>query len=72
MQDFLNFAAEVFEVDPSEIDETTSLNEFYKWDSLMRLKLIMEIEEKYEVDIPLDDAAKIKSLKDLYSYIQAS
>lgn len=70
MEDFLRFAAGVFEVDISEIDENTEYGTFEKWDSLMQLRLIMETEETYGVEVPIDDVPDIKTLKDLYAYIQ--
>ncbi len=71
MQDFLKFIAGVMEVDPSEINEDTAFGVFEKWDSLMHMKLVMEVEEEYDVEIPIDETPEIKTLKDLYRYTQA-
>jgi len=68
MQEFLDFIADVFEVDPSEISMDTAFNVYEKWDSLMHLRLIMEVEEEYDVEIPIDEAPNIKTLNDLYQY----
>ena len=68
MKEFLEFIAEVMEVDPSEIDENTTYGQFEKWDSLMHLRLIMEVEDKYDVEIPIDEVPGIKTLKALYEY----
>ena len=63
---FLEFVAEIMEVETEEISMDTVYKEFEKWDSLMMMNLIMEIEDEYEVTIPLEIAGKIKTLKDLY------
>ena len=35
----------------------------------MHLRIIMETEEKYGVEIPMDQINEIKSVRDLWSYI---
>lgn len=71
MQDFIVFVARVMEVDPSELDENTAYGSIEKWDSLMHMRMVMEIEEEYDVEIPIDEIPNIKSLKDFYKYIEA-
>lgn len=71
MQDFIVFIARVMEVDPSELDENTAYGSIEKWDSLMHMRMVMEIEEEYDVEIPIDEIPNIKSLKDFYKYIEA-
>ena len=70
MNEFLNFIAEIMDVNPSEISGETEYGIFSKWDSLMHMRLIMETEERYDIEIPIDEIANIKKLKDLYAYIQ--
>ncbi|MBQ8692598.1 MAG: acyl carrier protein [Synergistaceae bacterium] len=71
MQDFINFIAEVMEVDPSELTEDTAYGTIEKWDSLMHMRMVMEIEDEYGVEIPIEAIPNIKSLKDFYKYIKA-
>lgn len=68
MQEFLLFIAGVFEVDASELSAETAYGEYEKWDSMMQLRLIMEVEEEYEIEIPIDEAPNIRTLRDLYQY----
>ena len=70
MQEFLNFVADIMEVDVEEISENTAYGQFEKWDSLMHLRLVMEVEGEYDIEIPIDDVPNIKTLKDLYKYTQ--
>lgn len=58
------------EVEPSQLSPDTTYNEFEKWDSIMHLRLVMETEENYDVEIPLDKVPNIKTLKDLYAFTQ--
>ena len=71
MQDFLAFVAGVMQVDPAEITGETRFKEYKKWDSLMHMRLVMEIEEEYDVEIPIDEVPNIKTLNDFYRYTQA-
>ena len=70
MEDFLKFIANIMEVEPSQLSPDTTYNEFEKWDSIMHLRLVMETEENYDVEIPLDKVPNIKTLKDLYAFTQ--
>ena len=71
MQELINFIASVMEVDPSELSEETAYGTIAKWDSLMHMKLVMEIEEEFDTEIPIDEVANIKTIKDFYKYIEA-
>lgn len=70
MQNFINFVAKVMEVDAGTLTEDTGYGTIEKWDSLMHMRLVMEIEEEYDVEIPIDEIPKIKTLKDFYKYIE--
>lgn len=71
MQEFLEFVAGVMQVDPSELSGETRFKEFKKWDSLMHMRLVMEIEEEYDVEIPIEEVPNIKTLNDFYQYTKA-
>lgn len=67
--EFLSFIAGVLEVDAGEISLDTTYGECKQWDSMMSLTLIMEIEGKYGVIIPIEQAVKLTSLKAIYDYV---
>ena len=68
MQDFIEFIAGVMGVDPAELNADTAYGEFEKWDSLMHMRMIMEVEEEYGIEIPIDEVPEIRTLKALYEY----
>ena len=70
MQEFINFIAGVMEVDPAMLTGDTAYGTIEKWDSLMHMRLVMEIEEAYDVEIPIDEIPNIRTLKDFYRYIE--
>ena len=53
------------------ISPDTRYGEIPEWDSLMHLRLIGEIEERYDVELPLDDASDIQTLGDFYALVKA-
>ncbi len=71
MDEFLAFVADILEVDVTAISPDTRYGEVPEWDSLMHLRLIGEIEEHYDVELPLDDASDIQTLADFYALTRA-
>lgn len=67
-QKFLEFAAEVLN---KEADELTMDSSYANgdWDSLMHLRLMVEICDEFDVDIPSEKLGSIKTLRDFYGYI---
>ena len=65
---YLEFVAEVMGSDAAEISMETAYGEFEKWDSMMMLTLVMEIEQEYGVSIPIEKMNKIHTLRDLYEF----
>ncbi len=58
-------------VDASEVVETASFQEDLNADSLDLVEMIMEMEDKYGVKIPDEDAEKIVTVGDAVDYIVA-
>ena len=67
MDKFLEFVAEVMEI------ETATMEMRYKegkWDSLMMLTLVMEIEAEYDISIPMEKLGNVKTMSDLYEFVK--
>lgn len=64
---FLDFVAEIMEVDSVTMD--TPYKEG-KWDSLMMLTLVMELEAEYGVSIPMESLGNVKTLADMYAFVK--
>lgn len=58
-------------VDASEVVETASFAEDLNADSLDLVEMIMEMEDKFGVKIPDEDAEKIVTVGDAVDYITA-
>ena len=68
MQEFISFVSKVMGVSPEILNENTAYGTIDQWDSLMHMRLVMEIEEEYDVEIPIDEITDIKTIKDFYQY----
>lgn len=58
-------------VDASEVTETASFSEDLNADSLDLVEMIMEMEDKFGVKIPDEEAEKIVTVGDAVDYIVA-
>jgi acyl carrier protein len=57
-------------VDEAQVDGSASFVEDLGADSLDIVELVMAFEEAFEIDIPDEDAEKIRTVKDAIEYIQ--
>ena len=68
---FLEFVAGILDVPRESISLETAYESIPEWDSVMQLRLTLEIGTEYNVEIPVDEIADIKTLGGFYKYIQA-
>ncbi len=61
--------AEKLSIAVSEITENASFVDDLGADSLDTVELVMDFEEKFSLEIPDDDAEKIRTVKDAVDYI---
>ena len=52
-----------------ELSEATKLNSDLEIDSVSAMDLIMEIEDRFEIDIPINLVADIETVKDLVAVV---
>lgn len=55
--------ATILNVDVSEIDEESSMDNMSNWDSLHHMNLVLALEEEFKLTIPDEDAGNITSYK---------
>ena len=58
-----NTFAEVFEISASSIDLKMEQNELKGWDSLGQLRLIMTLEEKFNISFDIDEIATLNTFE---------
>ncbi len=58
----------IFKIKKGQLDEL-SINSFYKWDSLVHIKLILEIEKKLDVVISNSSRINLTSYTKIKKYL---
>ena len=66
-----SIVADQLGVDESQVTEDASFVDDLGADSLDTVELIMAFEEEFDIEIPDEDAQKIKTVKDVMEYIEA-
>jgi acyl carrier protein len=61
--------AEELEVDAARIGEGTRFKEDLEADSLDLYELVMELEDRYGISVPEEQAAKIETVGDAVSFV---
>lgn len=69
-KDFLAFVAGILDVPAESISLETAYESIPEWDSVMQLRLTLEIGSEYGVDIPVDEIANIKTLGQFFAYVK--
>ena len=64
---FLKFVASIMKIDDADMSMRFKEG---KWDSLMMLTLIMELEAEYGKKIPMERIGNIKTLADMFKLIK--
>lgn len=68
-KDFLAFVAGIFEVPVESLSLETAYESIPVWDSVMQLRLTLELGTEYNVEIPVDEIADIKTLAGFYKFV---
>ena len=68
--DVKEVVVEQLDCDPAEVKEDSRFVEDLGADSLDVVELVMALEEKFDIEIPDEDAEKIKTVADAIKYIE--
>lgn len=70
--DIKEVVVEQLNVNPDEVKEESKFVEDLGADSLDVVELVMALEEKFNIEIPDDEAEKIATVGDVVKYIEAN
>lgn len=70
--DVKDVVIEQLNVDPAEVKEDSKFVEDLGADSLDVVELVMALEEKFDIEIPDQDAEKIVTVSDAIKYIESN
>ena len=71
MENFICLISEALEKNSEQIDKKDEFRNYEEWDSLAVLSLIAMIKQNYNITIPRKDFDELKTVSELYEYIQA-
>ena len=61
--------ANYFKVDVTDINKDTVASDVAGWDSLSHVMLVLELEEKYDLEFSPSEISNLKNVGDFYNYI---
>ncbi|MBW6488053.1 acyl carrier protein [Sulfurimonas sp.] len=71
LDDIKAVVVEQLSVSADEVKEDSKFVEDLGADSLDVVELVMALEEKFDIEIPDDEAEKIRTVKDVVDYIES-
>jgi acyl carrier protein len=69
LEDLREIVAEVLEIEPEEITETSDFAEEHDADSLRAIEILARIEKKYKVSIPQAELPNMVNLRAVYTVL---
>jgi len=69
-QKLLGICSEILEIEVTELSLETSRLVMEEWDSLAHIRLIAEMEEIFNCEIPIDSITEIEKISDFLQYIR--
>ena len=70
LEEMKELIAEELSIDVSEITEESSFKDDLNVDSLDLFELVMNLEEKYDIEIPSEDLEKLETVGAVIKYIE--
>lgn len=70
VEKYLEFVASVLEVSVESLSLETAYESIPQWDSVMHLRLVMELGAEFNVDIPLEKVPELDTLAKFYEYVK--
>ncbi len=71
IDDIKEVVVEQLSVDAAEVKEDSKFVEDLGADSLDVVELVMALEEKFDIEIPDEEAEKIQTVQDVITYIES-
>lgn len=65
-----NILANVLKIDVNQINDDFDESKLDEWDSLAQLMIIEEIESEFKVNIPIEDAMELTSVKSILKFLE--
>ncbi len=67
---FMEVMADMFGEDTGSLSMDLEYKKYGKWDSLKMMNIIMELEDAFNISIPIERISSVRTLRDLYAIIE--
>ncbi len=65
----INLLAHILECPADTLSAEDTIENVEKWDSLNHMRMILRIEEQYQIQVETDDAMQLFTVKDIADYL---
>ena len=65
----LTLVADCLELERSEVTERSSIHNCDKWDSLRQMRIILKLEETFNIEIDEEEAMELTSIEEIEDYL---
>lgn len=69
MNELIKLFSEVLDVSEEELSLETKREDCEKWDSLVHLRIVMEVESRFGIQIPFEKIPELNSIKDFSNFV---
>jgi acyl carrier protein len=67
--ELIQVIATALECKPISLNENSALGHHYNWDSFGQLSIMVELENKYKIEINEENITKLVTFKNIFNYL---
>jgi acyl carrier protein len=68
----IEIISKIAKINLDQINESTSINDFSKWDSLAHLQIMLEIEKKFQIKISTSKMSELDSVIKIIKFVDSN
>tara|TARA_Y100000022_G_C13162973_1_gene334861 strand:+ start:546 stop:779 length:234 start_codon:yes stop_codon:yes gene_type:complete len=68
----IEIISKIAKINLDQINESTSMNDFSKWDSLAHLQIMLEIEKKFQIKISTSKMSELDSVIKIIKFVNSN
>ena len=68
----IEIISKIAKINSDQINESTSINDFSKWDSLAHLQIMLEIEKKFQIKISTSKMSELDSVIKIIKFVDSN
>lgn len=67
----INIMSDIFDIKRNSINNSSSINNIEKWDSLSHLNMIISLEEEFNIEFSAEETVEMITFKNIYANIKS-